>query len=113
MTDIQGSVADGFEPPGFDVHRYEFDQLPPPYEHPYSTSELLAYLEACRAKCRVTIEDLRHDERDLLGCERLGSVGFEVVLYHIRHVQHHAAQLNQLLRQTVQDAPLWVKRATL
>ena len=106
-------VAEGFESPAFDVHRYESDQLDPPYEHPYSESELLAYLQACRDKCRRTIENLRHDARDLLGCDRLESDGFEVVLYHLRHVQHHVAQLNQLLRQTVREAPPWVRRATL
>jgi len=29
----------------------------------------------------------------------------------MRHVQHHAAQLNLILRQTIDSAPPWVGRA--
>jgi len=35
----------------------------------------------------------------------------ELILYNIRHVQHHAAQLNLILRQTTDSAPGWVARA--
>jgi hypothetical protein len=35
----------------------------------------------------------------------------ELFLYNMRHVQHHAAQLNLMLRQTVDSAPRWVARA--
>jgi len=34
-------------------------------------------------------------------------------LYNLRHVQHHAAQLNLILRQTIDSAPPWVGRAKL
>jgi hypothetical protein len=30
------------------------------------------------------------------------------LLYNMRHVQHHAAQLNLILRQTIDSAPGWV-----
>jgi hypothetical protein len=33
-----------------------------------------------------------------------------MLLYNLRHVQHHAAQLNLILRQTVDAAPRWVGR---
>jgi len=36
----------------------------------------------------------------------------EILLYNMRHVQHHAAQLNQLLRQEIDQAPDWVFQAT-
>lgn len=36
----------------------------------------------------------------------------EILLYNMRHVQHHAAQLNLKLRQGMNDAPIWVKSAT-
>jgi uncharacterized damage-inducible protein DinB len=36
----------------------------------------------------------------------------ELLLYNLRHVQHHAAQLNLMLRQTTGAAPRWVARAT-
>ncbi|BFP42551.1 hypothetical protein FGF1_33960 [Flavobacteriaceae bacterium GF1] len=32
----------------------------------------------------------------------------EILLYNMRHVQHHAAQLNLLLRQEINDSPKWV-----
>jgi uncharacterized damage-inducible protein DinB len=34
----------------------------------------------------------------------------ELLLYNMRHVQHHAAQLNMLLRQTTNSAPRWVSK---
>jgi len=36
----------------------------------------------------------------------------ELLLYNMRHVQHHAAQLNLILRQKVDSAPGWVAQAT-
>ena len=35
----------------------------------------------------------------------------EILLYNLRHIQHHAAQLNLLLRQNTNDAPNWVSQA--
>ena len=35
----------------------------------------------------------------------------DLYLYKLRHVQHHVAQLNFLLRQTTVDAPRWVAAA--
>jgi hypothetical protein len=35
-----------------------------------------------------------------------------MLLYNLRHVQHHAAQLNLILRQVTNSAaPAWVRRA--
>src|SRR5215831_6856279 len=34
--------------------------------------------------------------------------GAELLLYRMRHDQHHVAQLNLLLRQSVDSAPAWV-----
>jgi hypothetical protein len=46
------------------------------------------------------------------GIEWLDCNNVEALLYNMRHVQHHAAQLNLLLRQvTGEEAPRWVKRA--
>ena len=33
------------------------------------------------------------------------------ILYNMRHVQHHAAQLNLLLKQGGGESPGWVSRA--
>jgi uncharacterized damage-inducible protein DinB len=35
----------------------------------------------------------------------------ELLLYDLRHLQHHTAQLNLLLRQRTNSAPRWVGRA--
>jgi len=35
----------------------------------------------------------------------------ELLIYNLRHVQHHAAQLNLILRQDIDAAPEWVSRA--
>ncbi|MBP6569035.1 MAG: hypothetical protein KA270_17810, partial [Saprospiraceae bacterium] len=35
----------------------------------------------------------------------------EILLYNMRHVQHHTGQLNLLLRQNVHQSPKWVFRA--
>jgi hypothetical protein len=35
----------------------------------------------------------------------------EILLYNLRHIQHHAAQLNLILRQTIHNAPKWVNQA--
>ena len=34
----------------------------------------------------------------------------ELLLYNMRHVQHHAAQLNMRLRQATDSAPDWVSK---
>ena len=52
-------------------------------------------------------------DRSLHGCARIDADADEVVLYHIRHVQHHTAQLNLILRQETDSAPGWVGKATL
>jgi hypothetical protein len=46
-------------------------------------------------------------------CERcqggsLDLIFAELLLYSMRHVQHHAAQLNLLLRQRTDSAPGWI-----
>jgi uncharacterized damage-inducible protein DinB len=35
----------------------------------------------------------------------------EILFYNLRHIQHHSAQLNLLLRQTINNAPAWVSQA--
>jgi uncharacterized damage-inducible protein DinB len=35
----------------------------------------------------------------------------ELMLYSLRHVQHHTAQLNLILRQETGSAPRWVAKA--
>ena len=78
-------------------------------ERPYTKEELRAYLEHGRKKCRDVIRaltDERARERRRFGSAE-ASV-HEVLLYSMRHVQHHAAQLYLILRQRTDSAPRWV-----
>ena len=78
----------------------------------YAPDELLRYLEHGRTQCRARIAALTDADAEA-PCRFPGRdlTTLELVLYNLRHVQHHAAQLHLLLRQTVGDAPLWVSRS--
>jgi len=81
-------------------------------DRPYTKDELLRYLEHDREKCRGVIAAL--NEKDLV--ERKArtrpTLSFaEMLLYNMRHVQHHTAQLNLILRQRTATAPPnWVSK---
>ena len=82
----------------------------------YTKEELLEYLESNRNKCHILIRSLTEErltERWIEDVES-GSMNYsvlEILLYNMRHVQHHAAQLNLLLRQEINNAPGWVSQA--
>jgi hypothetical protein len=101
-----------FVSPAFDVHEYEMTNAAPPYEHPYTADEILDYLRSCRRKCMETVAALRNGDRSLLGCERIDADVMEVLLYHLRHIQHHAAQLNARLSEATGSAPHWVRKSS-
>jgi len=97
---------------------------PPPYtlseldpagaypERPYRKDELLAYLEHGRRRCREAIASLTAERMRETRTVRWGEVRpVELLLYNLRHVQHHAAQLNLMLRQAEVQAPRWVGRS--
>ena len=104
---LQGPV-EGFRPPA----PYGLEELDPAGVLPdrvYTKAEMLDYLGTCREKCRVAIAGLT-DERAAkqIACH-WGAMGYlELLLYNMRHVQHHAAQLNLILRQRIDSAPRWV-----
>ena len=104
-------AGEEFRPPAFDVYNYELGIKEPPYEHPYTKSDLRDYLQHCRGRCRTVIERLdQGDGPRIHGSQRIHANVTEVLVDQIRHVQHHAAQLNLLLRQTTDSAPDWVRR---
>jgi hypothetical protein len=100
-----------FSPPApFTLSEFEEDVFP----RPYSKAELLSYLQFCREKCRNLISTLSADTTQTLWSNQSKTMVYpliEILLYNMRHVQHHAAQLNLLLRQGMEDAPRWVFRA--
>ena len=107
---LTGSV-EGFQPP----EPFGLEELDPAGvipERPYSKAEMLDYLRHCREKLRMTLIDLTEEDAN-----RMCKVGrremsyAELLLYNMRHVQHHTAQMNLILRQETNSAPPWVGRA--
>jgi DinB superfamily len=100
----------GFVPPA----PFTLDELDPAGllpERPYTKDELQRYLDHGREKCRAAIEALTDERARALRRLSSGEVnGAELLLYNLRHVQHHAAQLNLLLRQTIDSVPAWVAK---
>ena len=100
------------EPPG--IPEDALDDVVP--DRVYSKQELLDYLESTRDKCHTLIAGLTEEKLKERFIEEPGqgvmdySV-LEILLYNMRHVQHHSAQLNLFLRQTINNAPGWVARA--
>ena len=103
--------VEGFSPPP----PFTLDELDPAGrlpERPYTKDELLAYLEHGRGKCREAIESLTDEKvRERRRFPWLATGAGALLLYNMRHVQHHAAQLNLILRQQTDTAPRWVARA--
>lgn len=83
----------------------------------YSKKELLDYLQSCLEKCRRLIAGLTDEKLKEPWIEEPETPGamnysvWEILLYNMRHVQHHAAQLNLLLRQGINHAPEWISEA--
>jgi len=101
---------DNFAPPD----PFNLDELDPAGLFPervYTKTEMQTYLEHGREKCRNRIATLTEEKaraRFVIG-KRDFSV-LETLIYCMRHVQHHSAQLNLILRQRTDSAPRWVGR---
>jgi hypothetical protein len=102
---------EGFVPPA-PFMLVEQDENGPLPERPYTKAELMSYLGECRKRCQATIESMTDKEAQRRCRFGWGEVSFaELLLYNMRHVQGHAAQLNLLLGQRAGSAPVWVLRA--
>ncbi|MEZ4811079.1 MAG: DinB family protein [Allomuricauda sp.] len=89
----------------------EFDPSGAMPDRTYSQEELLSYLQYGKSKCH----DLIPTMTDEIAASRWVNdykdySVFEILLYNMRHVQHHSAQLNLLLRQEIDNAPKWVSQ---
>ena len=101
---------EGFAPPA-PFTRDELDPAGVFPERPYTKVELRTYLEHGRRKCRAAVEALTDEiARQPSGIVRPEMSVAELLMYNMRHVQHHAAQLNLILRQKTDSAPRWVAR---
>jgi len=102
---------DNFTPPApFSLSELDPSGLLP--DRVYTKDELLSYLEHGRSQFKKVVDELTDEKAD--EPFKFGSIDLsfaELILYKIRHVQHHAAQLNLILRQKIDSAPRWVKTA--
>ena len=89
-------AEEGFSPPApFDLVEMEANEALP---RTYTREELLGYLKSCRQKCQETIADLSAEQAYRVCRFPWGEVPFaELLLYTMRHVQEHAAQLHLFL----------------
>ena len=97
-------------PPPFTLDELdERDTLP---DRVYTKQELGAYLEHGREKCRTTVAAMTDEQaRCRCGFDWLDLSSQELLLYNMRHVQHHAAQLNLFIGQRTGAGPGYLTRA--
>jgi uncharacterized damage-inducible protein DinB len=111
---LSGNPEEDFTPPAPFIWT-EIDPAVSP-ERPYTKEELHTYLVAMRWKCRRTIDELT-DEKAHQPVEYPWTQGktvsfLELLLYTMRHVQEHAAQLNLFLGQhMIEGISDWVGQA--
>jgi hypothetical protein len=112
---LTGSREEDFAPPA-PFTRAELDPAGVLPERPYTRDELHTYLVHLRKKCQTTIiglsEEKAHQQVDFPWIEEKPMSFLELLLYNMRHVQEHAAQLNMFLGQNASEgASDWVPRA--
>ena len=99
----------GFAPP----EPFTLSELDPSGVLPkrvYTKDELMKYLEHGRQKSRKVIDSLTEETAHQPCGFKNDLTVAELYLYTMRHVQHHSAQLNLLLRQQTDSAPEWVSK---
>ena len=113
---LSGVPEEDFAPPA-PFAQGEIDSVEALPERPYTKEELRAYLASLRQKCHATLVALT-DEQARRPVAYPWSAGeplsfLELLLYTMRHIQEHAAQLSFFLgQQGVLDVDLgWVPRA--
>ena len=91
-------AEEGFRPPEpFDLVEMEANEALP---RTYTRIELLGYLETCRQKTQETIANLTVEQAYQICNFPWGELPFaELLMYTMRHVQEHAAQLHLFLGQ--------------
>jgi hypothetical protein len=81
----------------------------------FSQESLLDYLAAYKEKARNLINSLDEQlasQRWINESKTMDYSIFEILLYNLRHVQHHVGQFNLLLRQQINDAPEWIEKSS-
>jgi uncharacterized damage-inducible protein DinB len=111
---LSGRPEEEFTPPA----PFIWTEIDPPVspERPYTKEELHTYLVNLRQKCQTTIAELSdekaHQQVDYPWAGGKPVSFLELLLYNMRHVQEHAAQLNLFLGQhTIEGTSDWVPTA--
>ncbi len=99
-------TAEGFAPPPpFTLEELVVGPLPRMFTH----DEILGYLAFARRKCQATVTGLTDEQARRICKFGWGALPFrELLLYNLRHVQEHAAQLSMFLGQQRGLAGRWV-----
>lgn len=111
---LSGS-AEGFAPPApFTLEELDPAGVAP--SRPYTREELRTYLAFARQKCHSALASLTEARaRQLVDFPWATGQSFsylELLLYNMRHVQEHAAQLSLVLGQNaIHASPSWIGRA--
>lgn len=111
-TDLYFSPGqEGFAPQApYTLSEFDPSGLMP--DRVYSKDEMLAYLDHGRRKLHGLMAEWTEERaREPLEFGSIKGTRIETLLYTLRHIQHHAAQLNLLLRLVTDSAPKWVVRA--
>lgn len=104
---LLSAPADNFKPPApFTMSEMDPSGIIP--EPAYTKDQLKTYLAHARHKSHDTIMGLTGERADeMCSIGKISMTFEELLLYIMRHVQHHAAQLNLLLRQKTDSSPGW------
>jgi hypothetical protein len=104
---------ESFSPPSpFTLSEFDPSGIMP--DRVYNKDELLGYLSYCRDKFHYLIAGLTDEKANSRWInDRKNYSILELLIYNMRHVQHHAAQLNLLLRQGMDNAPKWVSQTEI
>ncbi|WP_290664843.1 MULTISPECIES: DinB family protein [Ignavibacterium] len=103
------SPDDYFPFNGIGLSELDYDGILP--DKVFEKQELKSFLEHCRAKCKDKVKNL--DEGKASQIYKFGNLEMtylELLLYNLRHLQHHTGQLNLILRQQIDSAPKWVRK---
>ncbi len=81
-------------------------------ERPYTKAELLEWLARTREALAARLLTITADDETRRRCRlHWGEMeAVELLLYNLRHVQHHVGQLNWLIRQAGGKPARWVMR---
>jgi hypothetical protein len=96
-------------PPPFTLNELDPAGLLP--ERIYTRAELLTYLQHARDKCRLSLAGMSGTELARMRTDWPGMSALGSLIYTLRHVQEHAAQLSLFLGQRNMYSPGWVSKA--